>query len=60
MADVSAGTRADSDDTSVLRNSRFRRIMEPTIVGALAPFYVMLLVASFLESFAGPLLLGIS
>lgn len=40
--------------------SRFRRIMEPTIVGALAPFYVMLLVASFLESFAGPLLLGIS
>jgi hypothetical protein len=40
--------------------SQFRRILEPTIVGALAPFYVMLLVASFIQSFAGPMLLGIS
>ena len=38
--------------------SQFRRILEPTIVGALAPFYVMLLVASFINSFAGPILLG--
>ena len=38
--------------------SQFRRILEPTVIGALAPFYVMLLVASFIQSFAGPILLG--
>lgn len=38
--------------------SQFRRILEPTIVGALSPLYLMLLVASFMQSVAGPLLLG--
>ncbi|MGB0572182.1 MAG: hypothetical protein ACPGQM_08995 [Alphaproteobacteria bacterium] len=47
-----------TDDTRP--KSQFRRILEPTIVGALAPFYVMLLVASFIQSFAGPMLLGIN
>ncbi|MEP4380549.1 MAG: hypothetical protein ABJ215_09370 [Alphaproteobacteria bacterium] len=45
-----------TDDTRP--KSQFRRILEPTIVGALAPFYVMLLVASFIQAFAGPVLLG--
>ena len=40
--------------------SQFRRILEPTVIGALAPFYVMLLVASFIQSFAGPVLLGLN
>ena len=40
--------------------SQFRRILEPTIIGVLAPFYVMLLVASFIQSFAGPVLLGLN
>jgi hypothetical protein len=46
-----------TDDQSRSK-SQFRRILEPTIIGALAPFYVMLLVASFIQSLAGPLLLG--
>lgn len=45
-------------DDQTRPKSQFRRILEPTIVGALAPFYVMLLVASFIQSFAGPVLLG--
>jgi len=45
-------------DDETRPKSQFRRILEPTIVGALAPFYVMLLVASFINSFAGPILLG--
>lgn len=47
-----------TDDTRP--KSQFRRILEPTIVGALAPFYVMMLVASFIQGFAGPMLLGIN
>ena len=38
--------------------SQFRRILEPTIVGALSPLYLMLLVANFIQSVAGPVLLG--
>jgi hypothetical protein len=38
--------------------SQFRRILEPTIVGALSPLYLMLLVASFITSVAGPILFG--
>lgn len=40
--------------------SQFRRILEPTVVGALAPLYLMLLVSTFIRSFAGPVLLGIN
>ena len=40
--------------------SQFRRILEPAIVGALAPLYLMLLVASFIKSVAGPAILGVS
>ncbi|MBS27398.1 MAG: hypothetical protein CL566_00495 [Alphaproteobacteria bacterium] len=40
--------------------SQFRRILEPTVVAALAPIYLMLLVSTFIRSFAGPVLLGIN
>ncbi|MBN42671.1 MAG: hypothetical protein CL573_04185 [Alphaproteobacteria bacterium] len=40
--------------------SQFRRILEPTIVGALAPFYLMLLVSNFINAYAGQLLLGLN
>ena len=40
--------------------SQFRRILEPAIVGALAPLYLMLLVASFIQSVAGPVLMGVN
>lgn len=39
---------------------QFRRILEPTVVAALAPLYLMLLVSTFIRSFAGPVLLGIN
>ena len=37
--------------------TRFRRILEPTLIGVFSPFYVMLLVASFIQ-FAGPYITG--
>lgn len=40
--------------------SQFRRIMEPTIVGALSPLYLMLLVSNFIKAYAGQFLLGLN
>ncbi len=40
--------------------SQFRRIMEPTIVGVLAPLYLTLFVSSFIRLYAGMPLLGLN
>ncbi|MEK9832335.1 MAG: hypothetical protein ACPGQ5_12580 [Alphaproteobacteria bacterium] len=40
--------------------SRFRRVMEPTIVGAMAPLYLLLFVSGFIKSYLGLSFLGIN
>lgn len=40
--------------------SQFRRILEPTVVGALSPLYLMLLVSNFIKAYAGQFLLGLN
>jgi len=40
--------------------SQFRRILEPTVVGALSPLYLMLLVSNFIKAYAGQFLLGLA
>ncbi|MBT5569632.1 MAG: hypothetical protein HOJ90_00275 [Alphaproteobacteria bacterium] len=46
----------DTDDLSRPK-SRFRRILEPTVIGLFSPFYVMFLVASFIR-YVGPIIFG--
>ena len=49
--------RAMFTDDMTRPKTRFRRILEPTLIGVFSPFYVMLLVASFIQ-FAGPYITG--
>jgi hypothetical protein len=46
----------DTDDLT-RPQSRFRRILEPTVIGLFSPFYVMFLVASFIR-YVGPIMFG--
>ncbi len=44
-------------DDETRPKSRFRRVMEPTVIAVFSPFYVMLIVASFIQ-FAAPVIFG--